>query len=58
MIYFFNNKNTSKIFTFLLKVSILNVQKCDDIDLYRSKPKSNDVITYMKQNSHWLSHLV
>ena len=31
---------------------------CDDIDLYRSKPKSNDVIAYMKQNSHWLSHSV
>lgn len=29
---------------------------CDDIDLYRSKPKSNDVIAYMKQNSHWLGH--
>ena len=31
---------------------------CDDIDLYRSKPKSNDVIAYMKQNSHWLGHSV
>ena len=29
---------------------------CDDIDLYHSKPKSNDVIAYMKQNSHWLGH--
>ena len=31
---------------------------CDDIDLYRSKPKFNDVIAYMKQNSHWLGHSV
>ena len=31
---------------------------CDDIDLYRSKPTSNDVIAYMKQNSHWLGHSV
>ena len=31
---------------------------CDDIDLYRSKPNSNDVVAYMKQNSHWLGHSI
>ena len=31
---------------------------CDDIDLYHSKPKFNDVIAYMKKNSHWLGHSV
>ena len=31
---------------------------CDDIDLCRSKPKFNDVVEYMKQNSQWLGHSV